>query len=180
MVASLRPQTKIYRGCRLVGGDRIEIGDHSQIDEGVRIYAGQGVRIGLHVHLALACSISGGGTCVLGDFVGIGAGVRLLTGSDRPDGEGLTNPTIPATMRSVRRGGIKIGDHAVVFTNSVVFPDVIIGEGAVIAAGALVHRSICPWGIYAGNPLVQIGIRPKENILRLAEQLRVVRGDISS
>ncbi len=163
---------RIFRGCRLVGPERITVGSYSQIDEGVWIFAGQGVSIGSHAHLAFGSSIFGGGRCVLNDFVGIGAGVRLVTGTDLTDGQGLTNPSIPDQYRCVRRGAIEIGAHAVVFTNSVILPDVIIGEGTVVAAGSLVHSNLAPWGIYAGNPLVQVGVRPKETILRLSEELR--------
>jgi acetyltransferase-like isoleucine patch superfamily enzyme len=164
-------RVKLYAGCRLIPPDRISIGDYSQIDEGVRIYAGEGVVIGRHVHLAFNSSISGGGTCVLQDFVGIGAGVRLITGSDVPDDGGLTNPTVPDELRSVRRDRIEIGAHALVFTNAVVLPGVTIGEGAVVAAGAIVHHTLKPWGIYAGYPLVQIGQREAGPVLRKAAAL---------
>lgn len=158
---------KIYRGSRLVGAERISIGEDSQVDEGVHIFAGEGVTIGRNVHLAFASSISGGGSCALADFVGIGAGVRIITGSEVVAGTGLTNPTVPAEFRSFKRGKVLIEAHAVVFTSSVVLPDVTIGEGAVVAAGSVVHRNLKAWGIYAGNPLVQVGVRPKERILQL-------------
>jgi galactoside O-acetyltransferase len=169
--------TKIFRGCRLVGGN-IEIGRQSQIDEGVWVFAGEGVSIGNHVHLAVGSSISGGGRCVVQDFVGIGAGVRLITGTDLADGSGLTNPTVPDSYRGVRRGRIEIGAHAIVFTNATVLPDIVIGEGAVVAAGALVHRNLQPWGVYAGNPLVQIGVRPSETVLRLAKELMEAENNV--
>src|SRR5947207_3083868 len=60
--------TKVFSGCRLVGADRLQIGSYSQIDEGVWVFAGEGVSIGDHVHLAFGSSISGGGRCVLHDF----------------------------------------------------------------------------------------------------------------
>ncbi len=153
---------KVYAGARLVGAERIGIGDRSQIDEGVRVFAGEGVEIGRHVHLAFGSSVSGGGRCEIGDYASIAAGVRLLTGSDLADGSGLTNPTVPPELRSVMRGRVKIGAHAVVFTGAIVLPDVTVGEGAVVSAGGVVHRDLKPWGIYAGWPLVQIGVRERE------------------
>ncbi|HOX04616.1 MAG TPA: acyltransferase [Verrucomicrobiota bacterium] len=162
---------KVYAGCRICPPDQVWIGDRSQIDEEVWIFAGQGVRIGKHVHLAFRSSISGGGECVLEDFVGIGSGARLITGTENVDGSGLTNPTIPDRWRAVMRGRIRIGAHALVFTGAVVLPDVTIGEGAVVAAGAVVHRDLKPWGIYAGSPLVQVGVRPPEKILEAARQV---------
>ena len=162
---------KIFSGSRLFPPDRISIGDFSQIDEGVRIFGGEGVVLGQHVHLAFDSSISGGGSIVLHDFVGIGAGVRLITGSEVTDQGGLTNPTVPGEFRAVRRGAIEIGAHAVVFTNAVILPDVVIGEGCVIGAGSVVHRDLKPWAIYAGNPLVQIGVRERKRVLSKAEIL---------
>jgi galactoside O-acetyltransferase len=162
---------KIYQRSRLIPPDRISIGDFSQIDEGVRIFGGAGVAMGRHVHMAFGSSISGGGTAILYDFVGIGAGVRLITGTEVIDGGGLTNPTVPTAFRTVRRGKIEIGAHSVVFTNTIILPDVLIGEGAVIGAGSIVHRSLKPWSIYAGNPLVQIGTREREGVVRRAHEL---------
>lgn len=162
---------RVFRGCRIVPPDKVTLGDHVQIDEGVKIFAGEEVRIGNHVHLAFGSSISGGGSCFIDDFAGIGTGVRIITGTDLADGSGLTNPTIPEKLRSVQRSTVRIGAHAVVFTNSVILPGVSIGEGAVIAVGSIVHHDVKPWGIYAGNPLVQVGVRPQETLERLAAEL---------
>jgi len=163
---------KVYAGARLVGAERISIGERSQIDEGVRVFAGEGVEIGRFVHVAFGASVSGGGRCGIGDFASIAAGVRIITGSDLADGSGLTNPTVPEELRAVRRGQVRIGAHAVVFTGAIVLPDVEIGEGAVVSAGGVVHHDLKPWGIYAGWPLVQIGVRPKEEVVGKAEMLK--------
>jgi galactoside O-acetyltransferase len=162
----------LFRGCRISSPKRITVGDFSQIDEGVFLFPGEGISIGRHAHLAFGSSIFGGGRCEIGDFAGIGAGVRLITGTDLPDGKGLTNPTVPDAIRSVQRSYIKIGAHAVIYTNSIVLPGVTIGEGAVVAVGSVVHRNLKPWGIYSGNPLVQIGTRSRKKILQLAKMLR--------
>ena len=164
---------RIYQGCRLVGASRISIGDETQIDESVQVFAGEDVELGAHVHLAFSSSISGGGSCRIGDFASIGAAVRIVTGTDEIDGRGLTNPTIPPEFRSVRRSRVIIGAHAVIFTGSVILPGVTIGEGAVVAAGSIVHHDCKPWGIYAGNPLTQVAVRPPERILELAARLRM-------
>jgi acetyltransferase-like isoleucine patch superfamily enzyme len=161
---------RIYEGVRLVPPDQISIGDFSQIDEGVLIFAGQGVEIGRHVHFAISSSITGGGSCIVHDFAGIGAGTRIVTGTELLEG-GLSNPTIPAHLRVVSRGRVEIHTHALLFTNSVVLPGVTIGEGAVVSAGSLVHRDLKPWSIYGGNPLVQIGVRSRDSVLGKAAQL---------
>ncbi len=160
----------IYQGCRLAGGADIEIGDFTQIDEGVRIFAGLGVRIGRHVHLAFDSSISGGGECIIEDFAGIAAGVRIITGSEGLQ-DGLSNPTIPPEFRVVSRNKVVIGSHAIIFTNAVILPGVTVGQGAVVSAGSVVHRDLKAWSIYAGFPLVQVGIRDSTSILEKARQL---------
>jgi galactoside O-acetyltransferase len=164
-------RVKVYAGCVLVPPGAISLGDSSQVDGGVRVFAGEGVVVGRHAHLAFCSSISGGGKCEIGDFVGLGAGARLITGTEVVDGRGLTNPTIPTALRHVQRGRIKIGAHAVIFTNVVVLPNVTIGEGAVVAAGAVVHRDLKPWGVYAGHPLVQVGVREKQTVLEMGRRL---------
>ena len=162
---------KLFAGCRIANPDKVWVGDKSQIDEGVFLFPGEGIVIGRYVHLAFGSSVSGGGHCVIGDFAGIGAGVRLITGTDLLDGAGLTNPTVPEALRSMKRSFVKIGAHALIYTNSVVLPGVTVGMGAVVGAGSVVHHDLKPWGIYAGSPLVQVGVRPAETILRLAEQV---------
>lgn len=163
---------RVYRGCRLVPGKRIKLGDFTQVDEGVRVFAGEGVEVGRHVHLALDCVISGGGRCVIGDHAGISGGVRIVTGTEEIEG-GLTNPTVPEDLRRVRRAETRIGAHALLFTGVIVLPGVSIGEGAVVAAGSVVHRDLEGWRIYAGSPLVCVGVRERGPILDAASKLEV-------
>ncbi|MBK9137242.1 MAG: acyltransferase [Verrucomicrobia bacterium] len=172
---------KVFRGCRIFPPEQVSLGDFTQVDEGVWLLAGEGtIRIGRHVHLAFGSSVSGGGSCEIGDFAGIGAGVRLITGSEVADGSGLTNPTVPPDLRVVRRGAIRVGAHALVYTGAIVLPDVEIGEGAVVGAGCVVHRSLKPWAVYAGHPLIQVGVRPADRILELAKRLSCGRAGYMS
>jgi acetyltransferase-like isoleucine patch superfamily enzyme len=161
---------RVYEGCRLVPTDRIHLGDYSQIDEGVRVFAGQGVTMGRHVHLAFGAAILGGGTCEIGDFVGVSPGCKIITGSEDIHC-GLTNPTVPEGLRFVRRGRVTIGSHALIFAGAILLPGVKVGEGAVVGAGAVVHRDLDPWSIYAGMPLVCVGTRDRAAIEAAAQSL---------
>lgn len=162
-LGSVGEGVRIFSRARIVAAERMSIGAYSQIDDFVFINCGHGVRIGQRVHLSVHASITGGGRCLVGDHSGIGVGVRLITGTENIH-KGYTNPTAPPAQRFPDRGEIEIGAHAVVFTNSVVFPGVAIGEGAVVAAGSVVHRNLDPWHIYAGNPLVKVGRRYVEGL----------------
>lgn len=150
---------RVFGDCRIVPPGRVSIGHSTQIDEGVRIFAGNGITIGKHVHIAIAALIFGGGECSVGDYASIGAGTRIITGSDLPIDCCLTNPTVPLERRSVRRSRTIIQSFSIIYTNAIVFPGVTIGHGAVVSAGSVVRRDLEPWRIYAGDPLVAVGER---------------------
>lgn len=69
----------------------------------------------------------------------------------------------PASPQFADVGGpVVIGDHAWLSCRTVVLPGVTIGEGAVVAAGAVVTRDVPPWTIVGGVPARPIGQRPRE------------------
>lgn len=47
---------------------------------------------------------------------------------------------------------IVIGDSAWIAARAIILPGVTIGEGAVVAAGAVVTRDVPPWTVVAGSP----------------------------
>jgi acetyltransferase-like isoleucine patch superfamily enzyme len=178
ILADCGENVRVYCGCRIHPPELVSIGSGSQIDENVRIVAGKSVNIGKHVHFAFDSSILGGGRCMVGDYVSIGVGVRLITGSEILSEGSLMNPTIPAEFRGVIRSSVAIERFATVFTGSVVFPGITIGEGAVVSAGSIVRRDLRPWVIYAGDPLVAVGRRNGEHVMKTAERLSCIdRGE---
>lgn len=63
-------------------------------------------------------------------------------------------------FRSNNSGGpVEIGDRAWISSRSTVLPGNIIGEGAVVAAGAVVTKSVPPYAIVGGVPAKIIGQR---------------------
>jgi UDP-3-O-[3-hydroxymyristoyl] glucosamine N-acyltransferase len=162
----------IYEWVRVLAPERISVGNHVIVDDFVFIDGKGGVDIGSHVHIAGFVSLAGGGRLELGDFCGLAAGTRIVTGTDLADGSGLIGPTVPASIRAVRRGSVSVGEHAFIGTNCVVHPDVSIGAGAVVGSGSVVTRDVEPWTISIGIPARPVRERPRETILRLAEELR--------
>lgn len=162
----IHPSAKIYEQARIVGDTaRFHLGPHSQIDDFAFCYIGDRCDIGRNVHIASFCSIIGGGELIMEDFSGLSAGCRLITGSDDFTGPWLTNPTVPAEFTHVLRGSIRICRHAVLGTNVIVFPDVTIGEGAAVGAGAIVRKDLEPWTVYAGSSPKPVGKRDADAIL---------------
>jgi maltose O-acetyltransferase len=57
---------------------------------------------------------------------------------------------------------ITVDDWAWIATNAIVLAGVTIGEGAVVAAGAVVTKDVLPYSIVGGNPAKVIGERKKQ------------------
>ncbi len=165
------PSSTIYPMAKVAGDLQLfSLGPKSQIDDFAFIFIGEGCRIGRNVHISGFCSVIGGGELFMGDFSGLSAGCRIITGSDDFTGPWMTNPTVPAQFTNVQRDTVHIGRHAVLGSNVVVFPGVNIGEGAAVGAGCQVRKDLEPWGIYAGSNPKLIGHRDRSAILTLERQ----------
>lgn len=150
----------------------VSIGDHVAIDGFV--YISTALEIGSYVHIGPHVSIIGGrdGRLVMQDFSGMAAGCRIVCASDDWLGSGMTNPMIPEKYRGkVTIGTTVMGRHALLGTNCVVHPHVLVGEGAAVGSCSLVRNSLEPWAIYAGTPAVRIGPRPRRRILEYEQRL---------
>lgn len=96
----------------------------------------------------------------VGDDVSIGPAATILTlGHD------------PQSPQFADKGGpVTIGDRAWIGYGALVLPGVAIGEGAVVAAGAVVTKDVAPYTIVGGNPARVIGQREQALDYRLAYQ----------
>ena len=57
---------------------------------------------------------------------------------------------------------IAVGDWAWIATNAIVLAGVTIGEGAIVAAGAVVTKDVPPYSVVGGNPAKVIAERKKQ------------------
>jgi len=112
------------------------IGEGSYINAGTVIFSGNGVIIGKNVLIAPCCSL-------------------VPVNHKYKD----KNRTIIEQRFSESRGGIVIGDDVWIGSGTTVLDGSFIGTGAVVGAGSLVRGELKPYGVYAGNPLKQIGER---------------------
>lgn len=172
---SLPPGVRTFATTKILGAEHISFGSPVLIDDYVFIAAARPSHIGNYVHIAMYSSIVGGEKFELADFSGISAGVRIFTGSDDFVGPGFGNPTVPAAYRNVTRAPVSLGSFVIIGANAVILPGVEIGEGAAIAAGSVVTRSLPPWGIYQGNR--RIGDRDRDGVLRNHERFLREGGD---
>jgi maltose O-acetyltransferase len=122
--------TAVQLGCRFLNGRKIFLGERNVIN--------------------FNCLFDGRRHAIrLGNDVSIGPEAALMTlGHD------------PQSAEFADRGGeVVIGDHAWVAFRALILPGVTVGEGAVVAAGAVVTRDVPPFTIVAGAPARPVGER---------------------
>ena len=69
---------------------------------------------------------------------------------------------------------MRIGRHAWVASHAIVLPGVTIGEGAVVAAGAVVTKDVEPYLMVGGNPARPIRKRTRDLTYHLGYAKRFV------
>lgn len=140
---------RIFEFTKIINPEYLTVGDNVTIDDFCLLYAKPDapIKIGSFVHIASFSSITGG-PVTIGNFVSIASGSRVLAASEDYRDGALINATIPEKYRILDRSGCVFEDHCFIGANCVVFPGVTIGEGAVVAAGAVIRQNLDPWSIY--------------------------------
>lgn len=122
--------TSVQMGCSFLNGRKVCFGERNVVNFGC-LFDGRRYRI------------------VTGDDVSIGPEASILTLGHDPQ-----SPSF-----ELRGGEVIIGNHVWIGYQALILPGLTIGEGAVIAAGAVVTKNIEPFNIVAGNPARVIGKR---------------------
>jgi acetyltransferase-like isoleucine patch superfamily enzyme len=127
-------------------------GDGTIIYGRVEIRCPRGVSIGKHSSIGHDSILDGRGGLVIGSSVNFSSGVWVWTSQhdvDSPDFACISAP-------------VKIADYAWLGGRVIVLPGVSIGEGAVVASGAVVTKDVPPYAIVGGVPARVIGERSRE------------------
>lgn len=140
-VAPLRQVT--FRGKRNVSPDAV-------FQNPERIVIGERVRIGSRCHLWAG---PGTGTITIGNDVLFGPEVLLTAATYRHD---LGHPV---TEQPMAEADIVIGNDVWLATRAIILPGTIIGDGSIVAAGAVVKGEFPHMSIIAGSPAKVVGAR---------------------
>ena len=150
----------------------VTIGNHVAIDSG--FYCTTQLVLGNHIHISAQVTVIGGakGLLTLKNFVSIGAGSRMICGSDGFVGHGLMGYGVPEElMDEVYIAPILFENFASVGTNVVIMPGITLAEGSVVGACSMLTKDTEPWTIYVGIPAKPIKIRPKEKMIEYAKTM---------
>lgn len=169
-------------GCRVRAPSYLHIGDFVAFGTGVVVegFGRDGIRLGNQVTVASGARLLASGV-IREPGVGISVGNRAAVGMDNllwgqggisigPDtllGPNVTVlsenhgmvPGIPILDQPTLRAPVEIGADCWIGINAVVLAGVTIGDGAVVAAGAVVSRSVAAGDIVGGVPARVIGTR---------------------
>ncbi|QGF25164.1 acyltransferase [Raineyella fluvialis] len=136
----------------------------SSIHWRAEFYAPESITIGEYCTIGDSCFLDGRSGLVIGDSVNLGSHVTIFTREHDVQSSDFAETGAPVT----------IGDHAWVSSHAIILPGVTIGEGAVVAAGAVVPRDVPPFTIVGGNPARRIADRSTELTYRLGYAKRFV------
>jgi virginiamycin A acetyltransferase len=101
---------------------------------------------------------------VIGRYCALAAGVRfVMAGANHPMAGVSTFPfgifggewaerTLDVVLQVPSRGDTVVGNDVWIGYQAMIMPGVHIGDGAIVAAGAVVSNDVPPYAIVAGNP----------------------------
>ena len=125
------------------------LGEHVYLFGSSEVLAPQALTIAGNCHIGRYAQIDARGGISLGRNVIIAGHCLFVTADHDPDDSGFAG----------RQAPIVIHDRVWIGSRSTVLKGVTIGEGAVVAAGALVIRDVAPWTIVGGVPAKVLGQR---------------------
>jgi len=130
-----------------------KLGAGTQVQMGCRFLNGRKVHLGKRNVINFGCMFDGRKFHIrTGDDVSIGPEAAILTLAHDPQSADFAD----------RGGDVSIGDRVWIAYRAIILPGVRIGEGAVVAAGAVVTQDVPPYEIVAGVPARSVGKRNRE------------------
>ena len=129
----------------------VRIGKDSSVHGGCFV-TGNNIVIGNNTVVNRFCYIDGRGPLYIGNNVNVSHYTIIHT---------LTHITNSPYFHAVAKP-VALMDHCWIGVRAIILPGVTIGEGAVVAAGAVVVKDVPAYAIVGGNPAKVIGERTRD------------------
>jgi acetyltransferase-like isoleucine patch superfamily enzyme len=152
----------ISRKSSIHSPELISIGNSVRIDD-FCILSGK-ISLGSFIHISAYSALYGQYGIEMHDFSGLSPRCTVFSATDDFSGDYLTNPMVPEKFRNVTGGGVIIGKYVQVGAGCIIMPDIILNEGAAIAALSFVNSSVKEWTIVGGIPAKYIKNRSSEMV----------------
>lgn len=146
-----------YYNCK-----NIYIGSNVRIDDFCIISAGEyGIRFDGYNHIACYCSLIGKNLIRIKEFTCLSSKIAIYSSTDDYSGSALIGPLVPEEYRNVISGDVILERQVLIGCNTVILPNVNIGEGVSVGALSLITKDCEEWSIYVGIPVRRIKDREK-------------------
>lgn len=143
----IKPKNILFKDKAFIGKSSFFSADGGKISIGKRFSCNNNVHLNASIN----------GEIVIGDDVLIGPNCVL-----RSSDHNFKNPNTAINKQGHNSGKIVIGDDVWIGANCTILKNVEIGNGAVIAAGAVVNKDVEPFSIVGGVPIKTISYRKKD------------------
>jgi len=169
---------------KMLWGQYLKMGDHVYISALGRlgITMGNNVGIGAYSRVVVATTLDQAGEYIaignhvgIGEFAYLGGAGGLSIGNDciigqyfscHPENHRFTDMSKPIRLQGVTRSGISIGKNCWIGSKVTVLDGVTLGNGCVVAAGAVVNKSFPDNCIIGGVPAKLLRMRGEEATLK--------------
>jgi acetyltransferase-like isoleucine patch superfamily enzyme len=164
----LHPGATLHVGARVrnARGDssKIVVGSHSRVLGDLFTFAHGGeIRIGQWCYIGEASRIWSAASIELGNRVLVSHSVNIFDSLTHPIQAAARHAQVKCIFEeghprnlSLDESPVRIGDDAWIGAGAMVLRGVTVGEGGIIAAGAVVTKDVPPYTIVAGNPAVVV------------------------
>lgn len=143
---------RIFEYCTILRPAQISLCDFARVDARCRLEGGQGLTLGERVHVGCGSALNvGGGELVFGAHSGCSVNVVIATGQPDLSYRLISAAEEPDDCHVIKQRTV-IGCYVVLFAGAIITPGVTIGDGAIVAAGAVVTCDIPPGEIWGGVP----------------------------
>ena len=120
-------------------------GSNVNIEKGANFGSGRGIIIGDNSGIGINCQVRG--PLEIGSDVMMGPEVLILTQNHQYD-----RIDIPMRMQGFKKQSVKIGNDCWIGQRAIILPGVSLGNGVIVAAGAVVTKSFPDYCIIGGVP----------------------------
>jgi acetyltransferase-like isoleucine patch superfamily enzyme len=151
-IVGLIPVHTIRKIFYLISGVKMPFS--STIHLGANFFNPSGVTIGQDTIVGSNCFLDGRAPLTIGSHVGIASDVLIYN-----DEHNINSPNYGNSF-----GPVTIGDYVFIGPRAIILPNITIGRGAVVAAGAVVTKDIPEYEIWGGVPAKKINDRQNKDL----------------